>query len=221
VSTRFIMTASRCVLRDGRVAAFAGAGDPTCAHSRGDRPGRRRTVAVGWELPIFPQHVGATAGPDEPLVYYEWLLDPEEAIETVRGPERRRHPSQSWSHRLPLIHFVPHHEAHAAALLRTSGLDNAAVVIADGRGELHSTSIGFGDTEKIALLKTWDISRSLGAFFNVASVFAGLDFMDVGKLMGLAAYGRPNQPMPISVDETGYRFDGVGESSPQVGKRFK
>ena len=178
-------------------------------------------VAVGWDIPIFPDYVGEAAGPDEPQVFYEWLLDPNEEIETVRGRDRRRHPSRTWPHRLPPIHFVPHHMAHAAASMWTSGFEKSAVVVADGRGELHSTSVGYGDIEKVQLVKTWDISQSLGHFFNVASEFVGLDFWDVGKLMGLAAYGQPTQPMPIRIDEVGYQFTGVGEPGPQVSKRLK
>src|SRR5438034_924491 len=38
------------------------------------------TVAVGWDIPVFPEYEYESASPGEDQVYYEWLLDPDETI---------------------------------------------------------------------------------------------------------------------------------------------
>lgn len=47
------------------------------------------------------------------------------------------------------------------------------------------------------MLRQWDTSLSLGHYYGFAAEWAGLTVWDAGKLMGLAAYGRPNQPTPL------------------------
>jgi predicted NodU family carbamoyl transferase len=178
-------------------------------------------VAVGWDLPAFPEHDGERPADEEHLAYYEWILGEDERPESTRGPGRRRRPAGELPRDLPPIHFVPHHLAHAAASMWTSGFERAAIVIADGRGELSSTSIGYGEGSHLGFERSWGISHSLGHFFNFASEFVGFDFSESGKLMGLAAYGSPVQPMPIRIDWTGYEFVGVGDPADRVDERLE
>ncbi len=166
-------------------------------------------IAVGWNLPAFPDRATESYTDGERDVYYEWLLNPEVPYKAIYGSKRWREQSGSLPAARPPVRFVPHHLAHAAASLWTSGFERAAVIVADGRGEWHSTSVGVGDRSGITFAKTWDITQSLGNFYGFAAEWAGLDFWDAGKLMGLAAYGSPSCQMPLRATVDGYEFHAI------------
>ncbi len=106
----------------------------------------------------------------------------------------------------PTIAFVPHHVAHAASAYYVSGYDEAAVLVMDGHGERASTSIGYASKDKLTLRREFPISDSLGHFYEAACVHVGLGKDDVGKLMGLAAYGTPSsRNVPVWPTSEGYR----------------
>lgn len=97
------------------------------------------------------------------------------------------------SGRLPPIVHVPHHFAHAASAFYTSGFDEAAVVIVDGVGETESTSIWHARGKTIEKIEDIAFPNSLGEFYAAITEFCGFKvYQQEGKLMGLAAYGGPN-----------------------------
>ncbi|HEU5356621.1 MAG TPA: carbamoyltransferase C-terminal domain-containing protein [Actinocrinis sp.] len=138
-------------------------------------------VAVGWDLPRY----FALDGRDFPMDVFRERLG-------VPGD-------------FP-IRFYNHHLAHAASAFWTSGWDSATVVIADGRGEDASTTTFRAGGDGIEELARWDLANSLGRFYSQASAWTGLGPTDVGKFMGLAAYGRPGMPMPLQPAPHGYRM---------------
>lgn len=172
-------------------------------------------IAVGWGLPAYPAWPGERYAPGERLAFLEWLIDPDTPHSAVFGSARRDRPARPLP-QLPPVTFVGHHEAHAAASLWTSGFQDAAVVVADGRGEVDATSIGGGDGDGIHFARRWPISASLGNYYGIAAEWAGLDFWDAGKLMGLAPYGRHPQPMPLVRADDGYVFKGLGPPSSDL-----
>jgi carbamoyltransferase len=88
--------------------------------------------------------------------------------------------------------IVDHHLAHAASAFYSSGFDESAVLVADGSGDGVSTSIYHGHTEGLDLLRQYPFTQSLGWFYETIAEYVGLgDWTSTGKLMGLAAYGRP------------------------------
>ena len=104
--------------------------------------------------------------------------------------------------KLPKIVYVNHHLAHAASAFRASGFDDAAILVVDNRGEDVSTSLAFGKGKEICFLKQYGVSHSLGLYYRVAAQYAGLcgKYREVGKFMGLASYGVPNQKVPLIYD---------------------
>jgi carbamoyltransferase len=160
-----------------------------CLDAAGIRLDEVAEVAVGWDVPVLAEVEGTTF---DPHVYTRWLFPAELFPGSVRPPLR----------------FVPHHVAHAASALWTSGHDSAAILVLDGRGEAHATTIAHGTPEGIRVLRQWDTSLSLGHYYGFAAEWAGLTVWDAGKLMGLAAYGRPNQPTPLRTEAGGYDIGG-------------
>jgi carbamoyltransferase len=111
-------------------------------------------------------------------------------------------PSDRFPHRrLPPIHPYPHHLAHAASSFRISGYEEAAIVTLDDRGEDASATVAHGTPESIHVLARVPVEDSLGLYYRTASAWTGLGraTSQSGKLMGLAAYGTPNQPVPLHV----------------------
>ncbi|MFH8983847.1 carbamoyltransferase family protein [Streptomyces varsoviensis] len=145
-------------------------------------------TAVGWDVPLLSEVEGA---PFDAARFHEWLLPD-------GGGERR-----------PPTRFVPHHMAHAASALWTSGFEDAAILVLDGRGECRSTTLARGSAGKIEVIRDWDTSLSLGNFYSIAAQWAGFTMWDAGKLMGLASYGRPDQAVPLIAAEDDYTFPGA------------
>lgn len=108
--------------------------------------------------------------------------------------------------RPPRVVRVPHHIAHAASAHFAAGAQDAAFLVMDGHGEMTSTTFGTirdGVTHK---LFEAPISASLGHFYSSVSNHLGLGAEDVGKLMGLAAYGRVRASFkPFHLDQDGLR----------------
>lgn len=165
-------------------------------------------VACGWDYPALVEYGGDQVTDDELDAFYEWLLDRTSTrhVSEVYGNDRRHAPVEPLPRDLPPLAFVPHHDAHFYSSMPVSGLAEASIIVADGRGETCATSIGVARDGKVEWYRTWPLHQSLGNLCGFAAEWAGLDFWAAGKLMGLAAYGRPNQPSPLSVDEDGYRI---------------
>lgn len=103
---------------------------------------------------------------------------------------------------------VPHHIAHAASAFYASGFKEAAIVVVDNRGEDCSTTLAIGTDRGISIIETLPVEESLGLYYRVAAEYAGLcgTHREVGKLMGLAAYGRATESVPLEVRHGGPRL---------------
>ena len=85
-----------------------------------------------------------------------------------------------------------HHESHAASAFFPSQFEEAAILTLDGVGEWTCTSIGYGNNNKITLLKEIHYPQSLGMLYSAFTQFSGFKVNeDEYKLMGLAPYGNP------------------------------
>lgn len=89
--------------------------------------------------------------------------------------------------------LVEHHLAHASSAFHLSGFDSAAILTADGEGEVTSTLMaeGLGDG-KIAKIKEILKPDSLGLFYSTMTEYLGFQSMDGEyKVMGMAPFGDP------------------------------
>lgn len=121
----------------------------------------------------------------------EHWLEPGSYLEYVLGVGIRRKPE---------LVFVPHHLAHATCAFFASPFSEAAVLVVDGIGEDRSVSIYSASAQGgIRELQTWPPSHSLGLMYDGACQSLGLSFLEAGKLMGLAAFGRAKGIEPWSI----------------------
>jgi carbamoyltransferase len=110
------------------------------------------------------------------------------------------------------FHFVPHHLAHAASAYFPSGFDRAAILTIDGIGEAAGSTLAKGVGTRIQSIETFDYPHSLGFVWEVVCGYLGFSMYDASKLMGLAAYGKPEAFRPafqsiIHVNKEDYAID--------------
>src|ERR1051325_4043404 len=91
------------------------------------------------------------------------------------------------------FHFLEHHQCHAASAFFVSGFDKSAIMTWDGTGEDTTTLFSHGDDRNIRTLKRIKLPHSLGQFYSAVTNYLGFDMFegDEWKVMGLAAYGKP------------------------------
>jgi carbamoyltransferase len=98
-----------------------------------------------------------------------------------RGPTRFR------------VHLIDHHRAHAASAYYLSPFRRAAIITWDGIGsDGTSTYLALGEGDTIRDIRRVRFPHSLGAMYACVTGYLGFHpARDEGKVMGLAAYGRP------------------------------
>ncbi|HEX9559225.1 MAG TPA: carbamoyltransferase N-terminal domain-containing protein, partial [Reyranella sp.] len=109
---------------------------------------------------------------------------------TLLSDEMKRwQPDFDWQKRLL---FGEHHQSHAASAFFPSPYEEAAVLCMDGVGEWATTSLGWGQGNKLEMLKELHFPHSLGLLYSAFTYYTGFK-VNSGeyKVMGLAPYGEP------------------------------
>jgi carbamoyltransferase len=92
------------------------------------------------------------------------------------------------------FHRIEHHQAHLASSFFVSPFERAALLSADGLGDFASTMWGTGTGNRMNIDGAIAFPHSLGLFYSAVTQYLGfLKFGDEYKVMGLAAYGQPEQ----------------------------
>jgi carbamoyltransferase len=92
------------------------------------------------------------------------------------------------------FHRVEHHQAHLASSFFVSPFEDAALLSADGLGDFASSMWGAGRGNQMAISGAIAFPHSLGLYYTAVTQYLGfLKFGDEYKVMGLAAYGEPEQ----------------------------
>src|SRR5215469_3394258 len=92
------------------------------------------------------------------------------------------------------FHRIEHHQAHLASSFYCSPFERAALLSADGLGDFASTMWGTGSGSRMKIEGAIAFPHSLGLFYSAVTQYLGfLKFGDEYKVMGLAAYGQPEQ----------------------------
>ncbi len=92
------------------------------------------------------------------------------------------------------FHRIEHHQAHLASAFFVSPFERAALLSADGLGDFASTMWGNGVGSRMSIDDAIAFPHSLGLYYTAVTQYLGfLKFGDEYKVMGLAAYGEPEQ----------------------------
>ena len=90
------------------------------------------------------------------------------------------------------IHYVEHHESHAAAGFYTSGFPDASVLVVDAIGEWNTVSIWHADSNGLNKVWSKNYPNSMGLFYTAFTQYLGLKPNEEEYiLMGMAALGKP------------------------------
>src|ERR1700759_1053859 len=92
------------------------------------------------------------------------------------------------------FHRIEHHQAHLASSFFVSPFERAALLSADGLGDFASSMWGVAEGNRVNVHGAVAFPHSLGLFYSAVTQFLGfLKFGDEYKVMGLGAYGAPEQ----------------------------
>lgn len=119
---------------------------------------------------------------------------------------------------LPPLRFVPHHLAHATMAVGESGFDDCLVLTIDGSGDWNTTCWWKAAAGRIDCLHQVNIPHSLGWFYSAMTEYLGFQAYDGEyKVMGLAAYGKPNPDIRARLEKIIW-YDGEGgfETNPML-----
>ena len=105
---------------------------------------------------------------------------------------------------LPKLRRFSHHNTHAANAFYASGFEEALIVTLDGYGSGNAGGVYQGGPGGLRNLIRFSFPNSLGQFYeHVTSALGFKPSRHEGKIVGLAAYGRPELLAPALLD----RFD--------------
>jgi len=106
------------------------------------------------------------------------------------------------------FHRVEHHRAHLASSYFVSPFEHAALLSADGLGDFASSMWGTGRGNHMEVDGSIAFPHSLGLYYSAVTQYLGfLRFGDEYKVMGLAAYGEPEN---LETFRDIVRFNGNG-----------
>lgn len=91
------------------------------------------------------------------------------------------------------VRFIPHHLAHAGSVFCTSPFRTSAVLIVDGIGERSTAWLGKGTAAGLEQVDEIPYPHSIGLLWERIAVYLGFTEYDACKVMGLVAYGDPEQ----------------------------
>lgn len=89
--------------------------------------------------------------------------------------------------------FPDHHLSHAASAFFPSPYNDAAILTVDGVGEWATSTIAYGESNSVKIIKELDFPHSVGLLYSAFTYYTGFK-VNSGeyKLMGLAPYGHKN-----------------------------
>src|SRR6266478_1462064 len=118
-----------------------------------------------------------------------WLKEKLFQKTLLRDEMKRWQPDFDWQKRLL---FGEHHQSHAASAFFPSPYEEAAILCMDGVGEWATTSLGWGQGNKLEMLREIHFPHSLGLLYSAFTYYTGFK-VNSGeyKVMGLAPYGEP------------------------------
>jgi len=191
-----------------------------CLDQAGIEPGNVAALAINWDVPSYTN--GAMRDFFQTM-RREWPVDQrtvkwqEGALQTFSENGVRARHAVAWrrafgTQDIPPIWPIPHHYVHAVHAFLQSPFDDAICLTVDGSGDQFCTVVWHGQGNEVRSLYEVAMPHSLGWFYAAATEYLGFEAYDGEyKVMGLAAYGRPNPKIKQAVDRLLFAAeDGIG-----------
>jgi carbamoyltransferase len=104
----------------------------------------------------------------------------------------------------PPVEVIPHHLAHVASAYHAAGMADAVSVSYDAWGDRISTAIAVPEGGRPKLVEMYGRQQSLGLFYGTITSYLGFRVgEDEFKVMGLAAYGKPDYDLSAFLTTNG------------------
>ena len=102
----------------------------------------------------------------------------------------------------PAVCSYGHHYIHAFHAVRQSPFNSSVVLTIDGSGDQHCTTLWESKGDELELLREITMPNSLGWVYAAFTEYLGFDAYDGEyKVMGLAAFGKPDQELKAKVEK--------------------
>jgi carbamoyltransferase len=151
-------------------------------------------IAVGWQAPqrMMREDLVNVLRRRDPLPISKLPGDFTRSLLSNRTNSTERMIDRYFGKAHPKLRRLDHHYAHALSAYVPSGLDEATVVVIDGRGAWEASSIWHGKGTSLEHVETIKWPNSLGLFYAAFTGFLGFEkYADEWKVMGLAPFGTP------------------------------
>jgi len=202
----FYHDSAACLVRDGVIAAAAQEERFTRQKHDPGFPAHAVDYCLA-EGGLEPEQLDAVSFYDKPILKFDRILEtylsyaprgfrsfmamlPAWAGQKLRLP-REIDKGLHNRYRGPIF-FPAHHESHAASAFFPSPFEEAAICTIDGVGEWSTTTVGYGEGNRVHLLEEIRFPHSLGLLYTAFTYYLGFK-VNSGeyKVMGLAPYGDP------------------------------
>ena len=111
---------------------------------------------------------------------------------------------------IPRVRYVDHHTTHMACAYFMSPFDQAALLSIDGTGEYQTCVLGTCTDGRFREIQSIKFPQSLRHLYSVFTSFLGFrPNSGEGKIMALAAYGKPSY---VGAINSVVRFDGAARA---------
>jgi carbamoyltransferase len=198
------------VKKDGRFPTLA---IQACLDHASVSFGELAAVAFGWNrpgrTPLHTLKASLTGQLPRSGSYLGWSAISIARELRQRNGARRLEREFGGSAEGKLFH-VDHHESHAWSAYGLSGWNEALVVVMDGRGATQATTLYHAMGDHLKPMRVFQYPNSLGALYEAFTDLLGFERNnDEWKVMGLAAYGTPNDDLreAIEITDDGYRVN--------------
>lgn len=212
---------SACIARDGEVlfavaeerlsrlkhdARFPALAIRACLDFAGARADEVDFICQGWPAPrrAYLHDLRSYATGRQPADSRALLNSTRQFVSMWHQRSGENRFRQFFGAARPKFRLFEHHLAHAISAYAFSGLDDAAILVIDGRGATEATSIWRGRAGRIEHVQTIPWPNSLGLFYAQFTQYLGFQpYSDEWKVMGLAPYGKPGIDLSRFIDLTG------------------
>ena len=160
-------------------------------------------VCFGWQTagPVFRHDLKCYATGKMPLTYLTGLNSTLHFLSMWHQESGAKKFAQQFGPTNAKMRFVDHHLAHAISAYAYSGIDDAAVVVMDGRGAWEATTVWHGHDGRLDPVLMIPFPDSVGYFYSAFTEFLGFQpNSDEWKVMGLAPYGKPGVDLSPFID---------------------
>ncbi|MCI5197622.1 MAG: nodulation protein, partial [Candidatus Electrothrix sp. AW5] len=180
-----------------------------CLEQTGIKPDNIEAIGINWNLPAYSDErmksffagMGEVFPPDPNTRRWQ-----QHVLGYFNEENTQKRHEMNWRRAfgttVPPLHAIPHHLVHALQSYYQSKFTEALCVTIDGSGDQHCTVLWHCQGDSIRSVREICMPHSLGWFYAAFTEYLGFKAYDGEyKVMGLAAYGSPDDKLNKKISE--------------------